>query len=302
MEKTQVREWQPGTAEDFVRDAEALGVEQVSTRMITDWVEVGLLTAPEFQKSTQRGRDHSVFPAVQRRLFTELLEARKRSPLKRIPHHTMVPVVLFVWLTSDTIVPAAQARRALRTYAQTTGMTNRARRQDNARRIVDQFAHPSATHHQRRTAQLLIEEGEKTRNPDWGKLHSALTALCSPWRTTGLPLLERGIGRPDMPLTVTDSIVIHVAAQQLTARLRAEQVSEEDLLEARAVHRIDWAKYEAARCQDQPEDTTAGFFAAPEGMEARAREQVHAYTGTLAGVLGITAELAAKARFGRLPF
>lgn len=120
VEEAQVREWQPGTAEDLVCDAEALGIEQVSTRMITDWVEVGLLAAPEFQKSTQRGRDHSVFPALQRRLFTELLEARTRSPLMRIPHHTMIPVVLFVWLTSDTVVPVAQARRALRTYAQTT--------------------------------------------------------------------------------------------------------------------------------------------------------------------------------------
>lgn len=157
MEETQVK-WEPGTVDDLVRDAQALGVEQVSARMITDWVEVGLLAAPEFQKSTQRGRDRSLFPASQRRLFTELLEARKRSPLKRIPHHTMIPVVLFVWLTSDTVVPVEQARRALRTYAQTTGKTNSARRQDNARRIVDQFAHPSATYHQRRTAQLLIGE------------------------------------------------------------------------------------------------------------------------------------------------
>ncbi|MFD8638160.1 hypothetical protein [Streptomyces sp. NPDC059533] len=211
-------------------------------------------------------------------------------------------MVLFVWLTSDAVVPVAQARRALRTYAQTTGKTNRARRQENARRIVDQFAHPSATHQQRRTAQLLIEEGERTRDPDWGKLHSALTALCSPWRTAGLPLLERGIGRPDIPLTVTDSIVIKVAAQQLTARLRAEQVREEDLLEARRVHRIDWARFEAARSRSQPEGTTPGFFAALQGMEARAREQVHAYTGTLAGLLGIIAEVSARARGGRHPF
>ncbi|MFJ8212594.1 hypothetical protein [Streptomyces sp. NPDC096033] len=302
MEETHVKEWEPGTADDLVRDAEALGVEQVSARMITDWVEVGLLAAPEFHKSTQHGRDPGVFPAVQRRLFSELLQARKRSPLKRIPHHTLIPVVLFVWLTDDTVVPVGQARRALRTYAQTTGKTNRARRQENARRIVDQFAHPSATYQQRRTVQLLIEEGERTRKPDWAKLHSALTALCSPWRTVGVPLLERGIGRPDMPLTVTDSIVLKVAAQRLTARLGAEEVREEDLLEARRVHRIDWAQYEAARSRQHPAGTTPGFFAAPEGMEARAREQVHAYTGTLAGMLGIIAQVAAGAQVGRVPF
>ncbi|MFD3695066.1 hypothetical protein ACFWUZ_02735 [Streptomyces sp. NPDC058646] len=52
MEETQVSEWERGTAEDLVRDAEALGIEQIFTRMITDWVEVGLLAAPEFEKST----------------------------------------------------------------------------------------------------------------------------------------------------------------------------------------------------------------------------------------------------------
>ncbi|MCY0943641.1 hypothetical protein [Streptomyces antarcticus] len=45
-----------------------------------------------------------------------------------------------------------------------------------------------------------------------------------------------------------------------------------------------------------------GFLAATEEMEARAREQVHAHMDTLAGVLGITAEMAAKARASRLPF
>jgi hypothetical protein len=115
-------------------------------------------------------------------------------------------------------------------------------------------------------------------------------------------LLERGIGRPDMPLTVTDSIVLKVAAQRLTARLGAEEVREEDLLEARRVHRIDWAQYEAARIRQHPAGATPGFFVAPEGMEARAREQVHAYTGTLAGMLGIIAQVATGAQVGRVPF
>ncbi|MFJ7208915.1 hypothetical protein ACIQWR_35965 [Streptomyces sp. NPDC098789] len=302
MKKGQVREWEPGTAADLVGDAEALGVERVSARMVTDWVEVGLLAAPEFRKSTRHGSDLGLFPAVQRRLFSELLDVRRRSPLARIPHHALIPVALFVWLNSDTVVPVAQARRALRTYARTTGKANATRRRDTARRVVEQFAHPSATHQQRRTVQLLVEEGEKSGRPDWARLHSALTAVCSPWPTAGVPLLERGIGRPDAPLTVTDSIVLKVAAERLRARLGAEQVQEEDLLRARSVHRTDWARYETARGREQPEGTTPGFFAVPEGAEARAREQVHAYTGTLAGVLGIIAGVAATARAARRPF
>ncbi|MGI5451402.1 hypothetical protein ACQEVM_37720 [Streptomyces sp. CA-243310] len=302
MEEEQVVEWESGTAEDLVRDAQALGIEHVSSRMITDWVEVGLLAAPDFQKTTQRGSDSGLFPAVQRRLFSELLDVRKRSPLKRIPHRTVIPVVLFVWLTSDTVVPVSQARRALRTWAQATGKVSGARRQETARRLVEQFAHPSATYRQRRTAQLLIEQGEKTRKPDWPKLHSALTAVCSPWPTAGMPLLERGIGRPDMPMTVTDSIVMKVAVDQLTTRLRVERVEEEDLLTARAMHRSAWARYEMDRTEKQPAGTTPGFFAAPETMEARVREQVAAYMGALAGSLGIITEVAAKARVSNPSF
>ncbi|MFD7030060.1 hypothetical protein ACFWAR_18655 [Streptomyces sp. NPDC059917] len=302
MEELQVGRWVPGTAEDLVADAQALGIERVSARMVTDWVEVGLLAAPDFQKSTRHGSDLGLFPAVQRRLFSELLDVRRRSPLARIPHHALIPVVLFVWLNADTVVSVAQARRALRTYARTAGRANATRRREVARRVVAQFAHPSATHQQRRTVQLLVEEGEKSGRPDWARLHSALTAVCSPWPTAGVPLLERGIGRPDAPLTVTDSIVLRVAAERLRARLGGEQVPEEDLLRARTVHRADWARYEAARGRPQPEGTTSGFFAVPEGAQERAQEQVHAYTGTLAGVLGIIAAVAAAARAARNPF
>ncbi|MBT2384482.1 hypothetical protein [Streptomyces sp. ISL-11] len=100
-----------------MRDAKAFGVEDASTRMITDWIEVGLLESPGFRKSTQRGRDPGMFPAHQRSLFYELLKARQRSPLKRVPHHTMIPIVLLIWLTSDDIVLEEQAVRALHTHA-----------------------------------------------------------------------------------------------------------------------------------------------------------------------------------------
>ncbi|MEU1824182.1 hypothetical protein ABZ502_17365 [Streptomyces abikoensis] len=301
MTNPQVSDLGPGTAEDLVHDAHALGVKDASTRMITNWVEVGLLASPDFAKSTQRGRDPGVFPARQRQLFHELLKARQRSPLKRVPHHTMIPVVLLLWLTSDDIVCAAQASRALRTHARATGKSNEARRRDSARQILDQFAHPTATYRQRRTAQLLLEDAAATRRPDWGKIHTALTAACSPWRSEGVPLLERGIGLPGNPMTVTDAVVVWAAQQRVTARLAQEAVAPTDLLQARTLHREQWAAYEANRAALEAQSMTSGFFAKPDDAEAQAREQASAYAGMLAGVLGIIGQVAAEARAGGVP-
>ncbi|MFI2078473.1 hypothetical protein [Streptomyces triculaminicus] len=282
-------------------DALAQGVQDMKPRTVGKWVEDGLLASSQFSKSTQRGRDPGVFPVEQRQLFRELLSLRERSDPKRIPHRALAPVVLLMWLLSDDIVPASQARRALRTYARGTGRNNAARRKESARLVVEQFAHSSATIAQRRAAQLLLEEGEESRRPEWDKLHSALTSLCSPWPSPGLPLLERGIGLPELPLTVTDALAIWVARGRVVALLEREQVSEAQLAEARALHRQEWASYEAQRSRLEERAMTPGFFARPDSAQAQALEQVSAFVLTLAGFLGILRITVAEARDGRLP-
>lgn len=166
--------WPVGTAADLVDDARSLGIK-ASPRMVTDYVEVGLLAPPLFRKTTQRGSDRRVFPPEQRRLFYELNCAKLRSPLVRVPHRTLIPVVLYMWCLDDTVVTDTQARRALRTYAQSAGISSEARRQTTARKVVEQFAHPLATTDQRRAARLWIREGELTRRPNWDAVADALT-------------------------------------------------------------------------------------------------------------------------------
>ncbi|MFD7163685.1 hypothetical protein [Streptomyces violascens] len=293
----------PGTAEELVHDARTFGVEDASSRMITDWVEVGLLGPAGFRKTTQHGSDPRLFPACQRRLFHGLLTVRQRSPLKRVPHHTMVPLVLLVWLTSDGIVCEEQAARALCTHARATGKRTKTQRQEDARKIVDRWAYADATYRHRRTAQLLLVEAATTRRPDWDKIHSALTAVSSLPRTEGVPLLERGIGLPESPMRVTDAVVMWAAQQRVTALLAQghRAVDTADLLEARAHHRRDWASYEESREAMEPRSTTPGFFARPHDAEGQVREQVAAYVDQLAGVLGIIGQVAAEARAAGVP-
>jgi hypothetical protein len=156
------------------------GVDKASVRMVGDWVGDGLLASPGFRKSTRHGSDERVFPAEQRWLFTELLKARQRSPLKRIPHHTLTRIVLYLWLLEDTVVPTEQARRAWRTFARATGRRTEPGRRKLAEQVVDQIAHPEASYQQRRAALLLIEAGEKSKRPDWEKLAPVIAQIASP--------------------------------------------------------------------------------------------------------------------------
>ncbi|WP_406858738.1 hypothetical protein ABZO31_00050 [Streptomyces sp. HUAS MG47] len=86
MDEDRTAVWAEGTSTDLVADAHALGVESASTRMVTSWVEEGLLASPDPREASAHGSDPRVFPPAQRELFTKLLEARERSPLGRVPH------------------------------------------------------------------------------------------------------------------------------------------------------------------------------------------------------------------------
>ncbi|MCX5417962.1 MULTISPECIES: hypothetical protein [unclassified Streptomyces] len=289
MKGDQATTWTEGTSADLVADALAMGVK-ASPRMVTSWVEDGMLANPEPRKTSAHGSDPRIFPPEQRELFTRLLEARERSPLGRIPQRALIRVVLFLWLIDDTIVPTPQARRAWRTHARAAGQTTAVRRGQNVRTLVEQLAHPSATHKQRRAAQLVIEEGERTGRIDINRLTWVLTELNSPWSTQpGMPRIERALPGPFGPISVQHHIAMWKARQQTFRNLRHEEIDETELDRVRTVYRPSWADYQASR----PAMATIGagefaaYFAEPDTMEGHAIEAVDAFVGTLAGELGL---------------
>lgn len=295
--------WVEGTSADMVADAHALGVMKASPRMVTSWVEDGMLANPEPRKTSAHGSDPRVFSPEQRELFTRLLEARERSPLGRIPQRSLIRVVLYLWLIDDTIVLTPQARRAWRTHARATGQTTAVRRRENVRAIVEQLAHPSATLKQRRAAQLVLEEGERTGRIDLNRLTAVLTELSSPWPVQpGMPRIERALAGPFGPVPVQHHITMWKAREQTIRRLRHEEIDEQELDRVRTVFRPDWADYQARR----PAMATMGagefaaYFAEPDTMEGRAIEAVDAFVGTLAGELGLIEAASHAAETARL--
>ncbi|MFM9647806.1 hypothetical protein ACKI1S_16860 [Streptomyces galilaeus] len=294
--------WVDGTSADLVADALALGVK-ASPRMVTSWVEDGMLANPEPRKTSAHGSDPRVFPPEQRELFTRLLEARERSPLGRIPQRSLIRVVLYLWLIDDTVVLTPQARRAWRTHARATGQTTAVRRSENVRAIVEQLAHPSASHKQRRAAQLVLEEGERTGRIDLDRLTSVLTELHSPWPVQpGMPRVERARPGPFGPVTVQHHIAMWKARQQTIRRLRHEEIDEPELDRVRAVYRPMWADYQARRpaLAAIGAGEFASYFAEPDTLEGRAIEAVDAFVGTLAGELGLIEAASHAAETARL--
>ncbi|MET8626645.1 hypothetical protein ABZW30_23280 [Kitasatospora sp. NPDC004669] len=288
-----------GTADDLVADAHDMGV-RLRPRTITAWVEHGLLASPLFRKTTQRGSDTRVFPPEQRVLFQKIVEAKQRSPLPKVPHHTVAPVIIHMWLEDSGVVTDEQARRALRTYSGSAGVATAAGRKARAREVIAQFAHPYALRATRREVERLLMEAEKTRNPRWEDLGAAMKDLVAPWGDDGRDrLAERTPGLPDMSMTFDYAVLLWMTKAEVSRDLRAESIQPTSLLAARREFRQGWAEYQRDRPALMAQvEGGALLFAQPGGWEAQVREHVDAFASTIGRVAGQADMIMSGARGG----
>jgi hypothetical protein len=290
--------WTPGTAADLAEDAMRLGM-RMSARGVLRHVEVGLLAPPVRRKTTQRGSDMAVFPPTQRRLFYEINKSKIRSPLAKVPHHTMVPVVLKVWLEYDGVVTDGQARRALRTHALKTGFSSGPRRSNTVAQVIGQVASPQATGAQLQAAKMCLVAGERSRDPDWDIVAEVLYSVANPWRSRGCPI-EIAFGPPQAPMTTDQMVASWESTWSTTQRLQSESVPEPLLRRVRDIHREDWAEYLRLRPQLQTNaGSRTGMFTLAEDPEVLARQQVNGFVSSLAGDLGLIRDAAQRAEARR---
>jgi hypothetical protein len=302
MPDTADRQWEPGTIEDLIADAAEIG-EHFTPRSINDWVEAGLLAAPFFQKSSRHGSDPRLFSAEQRRMFTELLLARGRSPHKRIRQDRLVEAALYMWLADNTIVTDQQARRALRTYSHGMGHLTAQARTEAARALVDQIARADANAGQRRLAERLIVEAEKSayatrlaQPADQERLYAVLLDLT---HSVDLRLagFERGLGPPVAPYALAQLFGKWMATLRMSVVLASEQVPEHELAEARAEHVREWARYQNIQRPRLYEQTRGDrMFAPPADAEDAMRESLRDFILLLAGRTGVLREAIAEAQ------
>lgn len=120
--------------------------EQASTpikrRTVTNWIEVGLLAAPERRRGTGYGSEPSVVPERQRQLFETLLVQRQRGAER--PLLANIPVYLWMYW-GDSYVPLTQTRRAFTTWFRAVYNPSWADADDLASRHLDALVHPDAS-------------------------------------------------------------------------------------------------------------------------------------------------------------
>lgn len=256
----------PGTIDDLVADARASG-HKVTSRLIADWVSLGLLDRP-VRKAKGRGKGSAKgqFPENQRLLFLTLLDKRAEGA-RHV--RTLAQVPVFLWcMFGDAYVPTRQVLRAFTTWLGDTS-ANLDRAQEIAKQILTQHDHPSALPADRKALEdILTQMAHSGRLRDRDGLLRAVRRVFEPEEIYGQ--LHRAIGHPEALLTAETFVVLTEVRLAAIHGLQAGHVTESDMRQVRQVFRMSRMDYLAhlAEYRAQAPKTQSSFFA-PETSQTQ---------------------------------
>jgi hypothetical protein len=233
------------TAEDLVQAAREAGFD-ASTRLITDWVGLGLLDRPRRRSLGQgNGSLKAVWPPAQKDCFLSLLH--HRQTVKQVAPLANLPV--WVWLAyGNEWIPLRQARTALGTWCgrhrSRPGVSaTEARRM--SRRFVETVAYAHTQQRDRAGLRRVVEDSLQTMTFDRQQFHAAVLRVFDPHNE------GRTIGPSGAPMN-TDVLVRAVEAR-FTALHQLDQFTDQQFEDARFVFlttKESYAKEQEAFAQD----------------------------------------------------
>ncbi|WP_300609105.1 hypothetical protein [Trebonia sp.] len=237
---------EPGTIDDLVRDADVAG-HKITTRLIRDWTEHGLLDKPQKRPAGKgHGSVPALYPANQRNLLLTLLHHR---PGNNISSLARIPVAIWMYW-GDEWVPLRQARRALmrylgdpasNTYAKDAKRASKERARAVAQAILCQLDNPAATPRARRELLAAVTDAAYTGEPDLKWLDRAYRDVFEP----GAGTIRKAVGHPSAPFTIDAMIGLTEARLAAVNALTAGNVTDEALISARDAHVFAYAEYAA---------------------------------------------------------
>jgi len=181
-------------ANDLLKLAAAAGYD-VTPRLITDWVSLGLLDRPD-GRGLGRGRGkHYTWAPQQGNLFLAVLQ--KHKTVKR-PILANIPVGIWL-LSSDESVPLRQVRRAVKTWVNAYGTVSFARAKTEAQQTLLQLHHPDSSEADREQLRRLLTQAGRTGAVDINKLRNATSRVLDPHGS--------GVVRGPLGLLTTDAYV-----------------------------------------------------------------------------------------------
>jgi hypothetical protein len=169
------------TADDLVREARAAGLDPVSRRLVSDWIELGLLDARDAPGLGRgRGRAAGTWSDEQRQLFLLLLA--KRGEVKHMAD--LCNVVVWFWLyCGDKHVPLRQVRRALQTWGKVASGAGWARGRELAKRLLGRWGHPDAGAKDRKAAVDAVSRSLYKGEMNQEEMLSAIQRVLDPHGT-----------------------------------------------------------------------------------------------------------------------
>ncbi|MCX4987034.1 hypothetical protein [Streptomyces sp. NBC_00572] len=230
----------PLTADDLLRIAHEHGFTQVSRRLITDWIEIGMLCSPEFQKGSRHGSSQRTFPHLQGQHFINVLRARRDIPVApRDRRNRILGRVVYMWLLGivgcPVDIPTEQARRALKTLSSKQLRLPLKAIQKDVAGVVDDLTHPNATPTQVRKAKLVLDSAMSRTPVRWDLVESVLGEVFAPLTADGRRP-QRALTIGGRPAGVPEYVAGLQAIHRTLIALAAGQVSSEQLEEARCLY------------------------------------------------------------------
>ncbi|MFK0014892.1 hypothetical protein [Streptomyces sp. NPDC091027] len=228
----------------MIENARAAGFD-IQKRTIHDWIARGLLDQP-VRRGAGRGSRPGLHSVNQRKLFLLLLSKREQMP--KLPALALVPLGIWLWWGEEW-VSTRQALKAFRTWFG-DGARSQAVCHEAALRMQDQLDHPLASETARTRFVRLFEaisyRGRMT-DSDREELETAARAVFEPPSVFGSTFILRAVGPSAASITV-DAVVTHTTAMIAAMRaLREGRLSEESLVQARALYRKSKHNYAELR-------------------------------------------------------
>ncbi len=174
------------TRQDLIAEAQAAGYT-ISGRLITDWVQLGLLDQPERHGLGRENGSIAYWPERQHHLLITLLAKRQEGA--HVGPLCNIPVWLWLWF-GDEYAPLRQVRRALQTWGEFQGIPRKGASWTRARHAASEFigqvGHPKAKVKDRKALQEGLAQMLSQGRFDGDRLLPLVRRVFDP-RGTGVP-------------------------------------------------------------------------------------------------------------------
>jgi transposase len=226
---------EPGTLDDLISDAAAVGLD-FNERLARDWHRRGLLGSPTRQPLGRgRGSDPAIYSPEQRELF----QAIARNRAARITLKTLAALPVWAWLHRDGWVELPQLRRALATAVGNPRLSGRVAHQ-SAQQLLGLLDHGYGRPDGRR---LLRDE--LVRQLQRGRIdeRALLPKVRAVFEPSSITVIRGPAGAGLSAEAVTSMLSMRLLAAVELRRARGRRITDEQLLTARQQHLSSISEY-----------------------------------------------------------